>query len=277
MKYDLDGRTVVITGAAGGLGRALAQALRARQANVVLLDIDADAVAAQAETLGGAGVAVGWRADVRDLASLENAMERAADYFGGIDVVVAGAGIANVLGPLSSTSAEDWERTIDINLNGVWRTFKAAAPYVQRQRGHLLAVASMASFVHSPLHGSYTASKAGVWALCDSLRLEMRHHGVTVGSVHPTFFKTPMVEEAMEQPASMRLWGGFEGFFKLVPLETVVTGIVRGIEHRSAQVVVPRSMRAAALAPGLMRFLIDRFGVPGQTVPDAAQLSPLGS
>jgi len=272
MKYDVGGRTVAITGASGGLGRALAEALRARKANLVLLDLDGDAVAEQAERLGGARVARGWQVDVCDLDSLKVATREAAEHFGRLDVVIAGAGVGNVVGPLATTEPAAWERTIDINLNGVWRTFKAAAPFVQQQRGHLLAIASMASFVHSPLHGSYTASKAGVWALCDSLRLEFRALGVTVGSVHPTFFKTPMVEEALADPAALRLWNDFEGLFKLVPLETVVNDIVRGIERRSAHVVSPRRMRPAALAPGLLRHIVDRLGFPEPTVSDAIEL-----
>jgi len=278
MKYDVGGRTVAITGASGGLGRALAEALRARKANLALLDLDADTVAEQAERLGGLRVARGWQVDVRDLDSLKVAMREAAEHFGRLDVVIAGAGIGNVIGPLSTTKPAAWERAIDINLNGVWRTFKASAPLVQQQRGHLLAIASMASFVHSPLHGSYTASKAGVWALCDSLRLEFRHLGVTVGSVHPTFFKTPMVDEALADPAALRLWNNFEGLFELVSLETVVNDIVRGIERRSAQVVSPRRMRLTSLAPGLLRPIIDRFGFPRTTVPEAIELgetSPL--
>lgn len=272
MKYDIGGRTVAITGASGGLGQALAEALRARKANLVLLDLDANAVAEQAERLGGPRVARGWRADVRDLGSLEAAMREASEHFGRLDVVIAGAGIGGVQS-MGATEPEAWERAIDINLNGVWRTFKAAAPYVQEQRGHLMAIASMASFVHSPLQSSYTASKAGVWALCDSLRMELQHLGVTVGSVHPTFFKTPMVDDALANPAALRLFNNFEGLFELIPLETVVDDIVRGIERRSAHVVSPRKLRVAALAPGLLRLVTDRISFPGTTVSDAIQLA----
>lgn len=85
---------------------------------------------------------------------------------------------------------------------------RTALPHVVEQRGYLLAISSMAAFIHSPLQGGYTASKAGVWALCDSTRLELRHQGVGVGSVHPTFFDTPMMDEVHEDPAGSRLWGG---------------------------------------------------------------------
>ncbi|TQC44024.1 SDR family NAD(P)-dependent oxidoreductase [Rhodococcus sp. WS4] len=271
-KFEVAGRTIVITGAAGGLGQLLADALRSRGANLALLDLDGDAVATQAAALGGAVVARGWRADVRDLEGLQVVMDEVADHFGRIDVVIAGAGIGNVVGSLAATEETAFQRAIDINLLGAWRTFKAAAPFVQQQRGHMMAIASMASFVHSPLHGSYTASKAGVWALCNSLRLEFRHLGVTVGSVHPAFFKTPMVDEALGRKDTMRLWNDFEGLFELISADSVVKGILKGIEQRSAQVVAPRRLRAAALAPGLMRLVIDRFGFPGNTVAEAIEL-----
>jgi NAD(P)-dependent dehydrogenase (short-subunit alcohol dehydrogenase family) len=272
MSYDIAGRTVAITGAAGGLGFALAEALRARKANLVLLDLDADAVAAQAERLGGHRVARGWRADVRDLNSISEVIRDAVEHFGRLDVVVAGAGVG-LLGSLASLEPDGWERTIDINLSGVWRTFKAALPYVQRQRGHLLAIASMASFVHSPLHASYTASKAGVWAMCDSLRVELRPIGVTVGSVHPTFFKTAMVDEALSDPAARSVWGDFQGLFELAPLETVVRDIVRGIERRADQVVVPKRLTLTAKAPGVFRPIIDRFGFREANIRRALELA----
>ena len=68
----------------------------------------------------------------------------------------------------------------------------------------------MAAFVHSPLNGPYVASKAGVWALCDATWLELRHHGVSVGSAHPTFFKTPMMDDVPDDPAGNTLLGGNE-------------------------------------------------------------------
>lgn len=165
--YHLAGRTVVITGSTGGLGAALAEALRERGANLALLDLDRERVEAQAAALGSAAVARGWVADVRDLDSLRAAIDGAAAHFGRVDVVVANAGIP-VMAPLATADPGEFERAIDINLTGVWRTFRAALPHVERRKGYLLAISSMAAFVHSPLQGAYTASKAGVWARCAS-------------------------------------------------------------------------------------------------------------
>lgn len=276
-RYDLAGRTVLITGSTGGLGTALARALRERGANLALLDLDDAAAQSQAAGLGPEAVARGWSVDVRDLASVEVAMEAAAEHFGRIDVVIANAGVGS-MAPMERIDPAAWERIIDINLNGVWRTFRAALPHVKETKGYLLAVSSMAAFVHSPLNGPYVASKAGVWALCDATRLEVRHFGVGVGSVHPTFFKTPMMDDVHSDPAGNTLWGGNKsGLWKMIPLETVVDSVVAGIEHRNALIVPTRANAIVARMPGIVRPFVDRIGFPGTTIPDAmAQASEAG-
>lgn len=277
MRFDLAGRTVAITGACGGLGVALAQALRAKDANVALLDLDAGRAEAQAERLGGAGLARGWAADVRELDDLTDVMRLVREHFGRIDVVVAGAGVLGPVKALSTTTTTDWDRVIDVNLNGVWRTFKAAAPHVAEQRGHLLALSSMVGFIHPPMLGSYAASKAGVWALCDALRLELRTSGVTVGSVHPSIFRTPMIGDALDSPAAAELVNDFRGPFQTVALDTVVADIVRGLERRSARVVSPRRLRGAALAPGLAQAVVERAFFRPASIRRAVELGAASS
>jgi NAD(P)-dependent dehydrogenase (short-subunit alcohol dehydrogenase family) len=257
-RYDLAGRTVAVTGSTGGLGTALAEALRARGANLALLDLDADQAQKQARALGPDTVAHGWRADVRDLDSLEAALTGAADHFGRLDVVIANAGI-DTIAPMATLDPAAFERVIDINLTGVWRTFRAALPHVEQHRGYLLAISSMAAFAHSPLQIPYTASKAGVWAMCDSIRLEVRHLGVGVGSAHPTFFRTPMMDDVVADPAGRQLWGGNDkGLFKMVPIDTVVDALVAGIEKRAKLIVAPKAHTLVAKAPGLFRPIFDR-------------------
>lgn len=276
-RYELAGRTIVITGSTGGLGSAVADALRERGANLALLDLDGDLTSRQAADLGPESVARGWDVDVRNLSSLQSAMDAVAEHFGRIDVVVANAGISSIA-PLETLDPDTWERVIDVNLSGVWRTFRASLPHVKTHRGYLLAVSSMAAFVHSPLNGPYVASKAGVWALCDATRLELRHHGVAVGSVHPTFFKTPMMDDVHADAAGTTLWGGNKaGLWKMIPLAEVVAAIVDGIERRSPMIVAPRRNALLARIPGLIRPAVDRIGFPGTTIPDAiAQATDTG-
>jgi NAD(P)-dependent dehydrogenase (short-subunit alcohol dehydrogenase family) len=272
-RHDLAGKTVLITGSTGGLGSALAAALRGRGAKLALLDLDATLAQQQAAELGTETVARGWAADVRDLNSLQAAVGAAAEHFGSIEVVVANAGVA-AIATIESIDPDAWERIIDINLNGVWRTFRAALPHIRTSKGYLLAISSMAAFVHSPLNGPYVASKAGVWALCNATRLEVRHYGVQVGSVHPTFFKTPMMDDVHNDPAGNTLWGGNKsGLWKMISLQTVVDSVVTGIEKRSSLIVPTSSNALVARIPGLVRPLVDRIGFRGNTIPEAIALA----
>lgn len=248
--------TILITGAAGGLGRALAPALLSRGARLALLDLDADVVADLAGSLGPADRVAGFACDVRSLESVTTATDAAVAHFGSLDVVVAGAGI-DLLRPFATVDPAAVERVIDIDLLGVWRTFRAAAPHLQ-SGGYLLAVASMASFIHSPLHSAYVAAKAGVWAMADSIRLELRPSGIRVGTVHPTFFASPMTEVTLTGTTA---WNGNQGLlWGLVDIDDVVSEMVRAIEKRSTRVTVPRRLAAVALAPGLARLVVDRVG-----------------
>lgn len=259
-KYELAGRTVAITGSTGGLGSRLACAIRDRGANLVLLDVDADQVAKQAVSLGGTPVAFGHKVDVRDDDSVRVGIDAGAAHFGRLDIVIANAGIS-IVGPVAALDDGAFERVIDINLNGVMRTFRAAIPHVQRNQGYLLAVSSMAAFIHSPLQAAYTASKAGVWAFCDSTRLEVRHLGVGVGSLHPTFFRTPMMDDVLADPGGRLLWGGNTGgLWKMVDIEEVVDGALSGIERRRDKIVVPARNGLPAAAPGLFRHVAERLG-----------------
>lgn len=267
-RYDLNGRVIVITGSTGGLGLAAARALRAKGAKLALLDLDFAAVTAQAEGLGGLEVAAGWVANVRSMESLTNAMSSVAKHFGGIDVVVAGAGISTI-GSLETMDPLDFDRVIDVNLNGVWRTFHAALPQVKQRRGYLLAISSMAAFIHSPLNTHYSASKAGVWAMCDSARLELKHEGVGVGSFHPTFFKTPMMDAVVDDPLSTLVWNKHQGIWQFVPVEEVIDALVNCIEHRRETVAVPGRNSLVASAPGIARKLIEIFGFNDKRVAQA--------
>jgi NAD(P)-dependent dehydrogenase (short-subunit alcohol dehydrogenase family) len=273
MPYDLAGRAVALTGSTGGLGRAVAAALHARGAKLALLDVNADAVAAQVAELGGGPELWGGHVDVRSWATVEQAIDAAAAYFGGLDVVIANAGIA-IASPMERLAPEAFDRVVDINLNGVWRTFRAALPHVRARRGYMMAISSMAAFVHSPLQAQYTASKAGVWAMCDSIRLEVRRLGVGVGTVHPTFFPTAMMDEVLTDPAGVKIWGGNRtGLWKMIPLEEVVAAIVRGIERREDMVVVPRRNGLVARAPGLFRRFVERVGFRDRDIAAAIALA----
>ena len=246
---------MLVTGAAGGLGRALAPALLAQGARLALLDLDAAGVEAMAAELGTPDRVAGFACDVRSMASVTAACDAAAAHFGRIDVVIAAAGV-DLLRPFAAVDPVAAHGVVDIDLLGVWRTFRAALPHVPRG-GYLLAIASMASFVHSPLHSAYVAAKAGVWAMADSIRLELRDDGIRVGTVHPTFFASPMTAVTLNGPTA---WRGNRGLlWSPVGIDAVVAEIVRAVGKRSTRVTVPRRLAPVALAPGLARVVVDRI------------------
>lgn len=267
----MNGATVLMTGAAGGLGRALAHALHARGARLALVDMDLGAAQGLASALDAPSAARAWQADVRDLAQMQRVCAEVHEHFGQIDVVVAGAGITT-MAPIQTIEPEAWDRVIDINLHGVWRTFRAALPYVRDRQGYLLAISSMAAFVHSPLQASYAASKAAVWALCDSTRLELRHEGIAVGSLHPTFFPTAMMDDVVADPAGQRVWGGNRGgVWGMTSIDGVVRRAVRMIERRSQMATVPARITPIAKAPWLFRPSIERLGFRGDQIQRAVE------
>jgi NAD(P)-dependent dehydrogenase (short-subunit alcohol dehydrogenase family) len=202
-------------------------------------------------------------------------MDEVAEHFGGIDVAVAGAGVLGSLHTLTATDEDEWDRVVGINLSGVWRTFKAAAPHVARRRGHLVAMSSLIAYVHPPLLGGYAASKAGVAALCDTTRLELRPAGVTVSSVHPAIFRTPMIGDALGSPAAVELVRDFTGVFKTVPIETVVADVVSGIERRAKRIVSPSPHRLTAFVPGIAQAAIERLAFRPRTIRRAVELGAI--
>lgn len=272
MRHDLTGRTVVITGAAGGLGTEVARRLRAKGAYLALLDIDGDKAEALATSLGGPRVARGWAADVRDLPAMVQAMTEVRDHFGHLDHVIAGAGILGQVSTLATGDADDWDRVVDINLSGVWRTFRAALPHVTEQRGHLVALSSVIAFIHPPLLSSYAASKAGVLAMCDSLRIELRETGVGVTSIHPAIFRTALIEGGLSSPAGAALVQDFTGMWETVTVEEVAAGVVRALERRPKRVITPRKLSGAPYIPGVLQGLLERTVLRPSAVRRAIEL-----
>jgi len=171
MRRNLSGRKLVITGAARGIGEKVARLAAARGARVALVGLEPDRLRALADDLGP--TASWWEADVRDGVALRSAIDDCAKSMGGIDIVVANAGIA-AYGTVRHADEASFERVLDINLNGVFRTLKYATPHLECSRGHAMVVASAISF--TPLAGlaSYAASKAGVEMLVLAYRQEWR-------------------------------------------------------------------------------------------------------
>ena len=235
---------MVITGAGRGIGEQVARLAAARGARVALIGLEPDRLRALADDLGP--TASWWEADVRDSAALRLAIDGCADVMGGIDYVVANAGIASY-GTVRQADEASFARVLDINLNGVFRTLKYATPHLERSRGHVMVVASALSF--TPLGGlaSYAASKAGVEILALAYRQEVAHLGVTVGLVHPSWIDTDLVRSAeADIPSFQELRGRLPYPGNVTTsVDQAAAAIVHGLVRSRNRVYVPRAVIVA--------------------------------
>ncbi|AFU05297.1 SDR family oxidoreductase [Nocardia brasiliensis] len=190
----LSGKVVLITGAASGIGAETARVLATRGARLMLVDVRGAELAEVVDEFEPDRVAH-VAADVRDLDAMTRAVAVAADRFGGLDYVVANAGIVSY-GSLLAVDPVVFRQVIDVNLTGVFHTVRAALPALIESRGYILVVSSLAAFTNSPGMAAYHASKAGVESLTETLRLEVAHHGVGVGCAHPHWTRTPLMDDA---------------------------------------------------------------------------------
>jgi NAD(P)-dependent dehydrogenase (short-subunit alcohol dehydrogenase family) len=257
MTWDLRGRTVLITGAARGIGAESARRVAAAGANVALVGLEPEELQRVAAQCGSN--AATFECDVTDWDAIERAVEGAVERFGGIDGVMANAGIA-AGGMVRSIDPRAFERTLEVNLMGVWRTVRACLPHVIERQGYVLVVASLAAAVHGPGMAAYAASKAGAEAFADSLRVEVKRLGVDVGVAYFGFIDTDMVRGADAHPRLGHLRreaGGPIG--KTYPLSAVGKAVAEGMEKRSRWVVVPGWVRAMLVLRTAVAPLIDRL------------------
>jgi NAD(P)-dependent dehydrogenase (short-subunit alcohol dehydrogenase family) len=256
--WTLDGRTVLITGAARGIGAESARRLAARGARVSLVGLEPEELERIAGEIGPNGA---WfEADVTDPDALRSAIDGTIERFGGIDVVMANAGIAPA-GMTRSMDPAAFERTIEINLLGVWRTVRACLPQVIERQGYVLVIASLAAAVHGPGFSAYAAAKAGAEAFGDSLRTEVRHLGVDVGVGYFSWIDTDMVAGADSHPAIGFARANLPGpFGKTYPVSAAGEAVADGIERRRRWIVVPGWARLLLLFRGMLGHLFDRGG-----------------
>ncbi|HEV3127950.1 MAG TPA: SDR family NAD(P)-dependent oxidoreductase [Solirubrobacteraceae bacterium] len=229
----LTGRRVLITGAARGIGAATARRLHSRGARLVLAGIEPDQLAAVAEECGHALAVV---CDVRDLGQVEAAVEAAVEELGGLDVVIANAGVAAQL-PVLGGDAEIFDRTLDVNLRGTYYTLRSAAAHIAHPDGYALAISSLAAAVHPPLLGAYSASKAVVEALADAFRVELMSSGARVGVAYFAELDTDMTSRGFGTEAAGAINTGPRRI--VTPLSAGVNAIERGVARRSRRVVAP--------------------------------------
>jgi len=235
----LQGKVVLITGGARGIGAEVARRLRNKGAKVVLTDLDKDELATLAAELGEDHVLTAV-ADVRDLPAMQAAAAQAVERFGGIDVVVANAGIASY-GSVLQVDPEAFRRVLEVNVLGVFHTVRATLPAVIGRRGYVLVVSSLAAYAAAPGLAPYNASKAGVEIFADAMRLELAHRGVGVGSAHMSWIDTALVRDTKaDLPAFSELLAKLPWpLNKTTTVEECAEALVKGIEGRRDHVYCP--------------------------------------
>jgi hypothetical protein len=245
MSYTVEGKVVLITGPARGIGAETARVLAARGARLSLVGMEPEGLRALAAELGEGHV---WfECDVTDQPALERAVAGTVAALGGIDVVIANAGIASN-GTVAVTPIDALVRTIEVNLIGVVRTVSATLPHVTTSQGYYLLVSSMAALAPLPGMSTYAASKSGVEQFGNVLRLELAHKGVRVGTAHPSWISTDMVRDTQRDLQSfnvmLRTLPGPLG--SVTSVQDCAAAFVKAIERRRRRVYIPSSLTLLA-------------------------------
>ncbi|PWC37265.1 SDR family NAD(P)-dependent oxidoreductase [Azospirillum sp. TSO22-1] len=197
-RIDLDGRRAVVTGGAQGIGRAVAERLLTSGATVALWDQDAALAGQTAAQLGSAAHAVA--ADVTDAASVDAALAETTTRLGGIDILVANAGISGPNLKVWEYPPEEWRRVLEIDLTGVFLCCRAVVPgMIARNYGRIVCTASIAGKEGNPNASAYSAAKAGVIALTKSLGKELAGHDIAVNAITPAAARTRIFEQMTEE------------------------------------------------------------------------------
>ena len=204
MQIDFGGRRAVVTGGANGIGRAIAKALAAANARVTIFDLEKESPMDVGKLIGGEGLIV----DVTSRQSVEAAFAQVAD----LDVLVANAGIS-MPAALVDTSADAWDRTIAINLTGVFNSLQSAARLMKpRRSGSIVITASTNSYDGEEMLTAYNASKAGVLGILHTAANELGPYGIRVNSVNPGLIRTRLTKQYFDQPEYLK------SYFQGIPL-----------------------------------------------------------
>lgn len=255
--WDISGRVALVTGGARGIGLDTARRLARRGMNLALVDLDGELAAREAEAIGAA---IGIAADVTDGGAVDAAVDETVERFGGLDVVIANAGVAPPAATMLTVDPEAFERTVDVNLHGVWRTVRAGLPHVVERRGYVLVVASLYAAMNGVLAAPYAISKAAVEQLGRALRVELAPHGASAGVAYFAFIDTPMVREAFSRPVNRTLRQAWPAWMsRPVPTSRAGAAMARGVERRSARVTAPWWLPSLLVARGAVAGLDRRL------------------
>lgn len=257
-RYPLAGKVVLITGAGRGLGAATADTLARRGAHVVVADIDQLSAQRVVATLPHArGLAL--TCDVTQLDSVQDAVARTVEEFGGIDVVIANAGIMGRGATLRALEPAEVGQVMSVNVAGVVNTVSAAMESVISRRGQIVLISSVFAFVNGAGVIPYAMSKAAVEQLGRGLNVELARHGASTMTAYFSLIDTPMIRSGLDaDPHAQALMGAMPEFVgRRIQPHTAATAIVDGIEGRKSAVMTPKRWSPIAALRGVAGPLVD--------------------
>jgi NAD(P)-dependent dehydrogenase (short-subunit alcohol dehydrogenase family) len=256
--YSLHGKVALVTGAARGIGFETARQIHMRGASVAVLDLDAGQAQEAAERIGERAIGIG--ADVTDHGAMMAAVAEVVERFGGLDVAVANAGIAqSQVATLRGIGTEEWERVFEVDMLGVWRTVRAVLPQIVERQGHIVVTGSIYSFANGVFNSPYAVAKAGVESLGRSLRAELTPLGASASVAYWGWVDTRMVQDGLARPHSNRLQENTPAWLlKRIQPDEAGAATVRGIEERAPRIFAPRWWRYVSALRGIVNPLLDR-------------------
>jgi NAD(P)-dependent dehydrogenase (short-subunit alcohol dehydrogenase family) len=257
-RFDLTGKVALVTGGSRGIGLATGRALAARGASVAIVDLDRETAERSAAQIPGPD-AVGIAADVTERGAMQRAVATTVERCGGLDVVVANAGIGPRAATFRAMASESFERVLDVNLMGVYRTVDAALPQIVSRRGHLVLISSIYAFMNGAGGAPYAMSKAAIEQFGRALRLELAQHGASATVAYFGFIDTEMVHRAIDQdPLAEEMIATFpRPLRKRLPASAAAEAIVQGIERRQRRVIEPRRWILMSVLRGVVNPLAD--------------------
>ncbi|HZO06055.1 MAG TPA: short-chain dehydrogenase/reductase [Solirubrobacterales bacterium] len=256
--FDLNGKVALVTGGARGIGFETARQLHLRGASVAIVDLDPDQAREAAERIGERTLGIG--ADVTDHGAMQAAVAQVVERFGGLDVAMANAGIAqSQVATVRGIGTEEWERVFEVDLLGVWRTVRAALPQIVERQGHIVVVGSVYSFANGVFNSPYAVAKAGVEALGRSLRAELVPLGASAGVAYFGWVDTKLVQDGFDRPHSEKVLSNSpDWLMKRIQPDEAAAAVVRGIEERAPRIFAPKWWRYVSAFRGLINPLLDR-------------------
>ena len=264
--FDVSGKVAIVTGGARGIGFGTAQALAKRGATLVIVDLDQGAADNAAARLPGA--TLGFAADVTDRGAMQRVVASVTEQRGGVDLVVANAGVASRGATVRAMNGEAFDRVLTVDLMGVYNTVIAALPQIAARQGHIVVTSSVYAFLNGLGVAPYAMAKAGVEQLGRALRIELVPHGAGASVAYFGFIDTDMVRIGIdEDPLADKLEKALPAVLRkrLTPAQAGET-VARGIEKRAPRIITPKRWAVFSALRGILNPLLDDYMVKNADV-----------